>query len=68
VLKLDLAVHDLFIDNAAWRDLAEHLERVEPRVDSLKTDCFIDGGNGDTLNVDDTAVGFGGDLLSFALK
>ena len=66
VLKLDLAVHDLFVDDAAWGDLAEHLERIEPRVDSLQTDCLIDGGNGDTLDVDDAAVGFSGDLLSFA--
>lgn len=66
VLKLHLTVHDLSVDDTTGSDLAEHLKGIEPRVDSLQAHCLVNGSNGDTLDVDGTAVGFGGDFLAFA--
>ena len=64
---VDFAVHDFFVDDATGGDLSEHFQRVEPSVYGLETDFVVDGGDSDTLDVDDAAVGFGCDFLSLAV-
>lgn len=56
----------VFVDDAVGRDLAEHLERVEPGLHALQLDLVVDGGDGHALDVDHAAVGFGCDLLALA--
>jgi hypothetical protein len=57
---------NLPIGDAIRRDLAEHLHWIEPSFDALKTDFIIDFGDGNTLDVDFTPVGFDSDFLAFA--
>lgn len=68
VHQIDLAVHDLLVNDAIRSDLTEHVKRIEPGVDRLQTNLIVDSGDGDTLDIDWAAVGFGSDLLSFAAR
>ena len=56
----------VFVDDAVGCDLAEHLDRVEPGLHALELDLVVDLGDGHTLDVNQAAVGFGGDLLALA--
>lgn len=67
-LRVDLSVHDLLVHHTVGGYLTEHVERVKPGVDGLQADLVIDLGDGDTLDVDGAAVGFGGDLLTLAAE
>lgn len=49
------------------RDLSEHLHRIEPGLHTLKTHLVVDLGDGDTLDINCTAVSLGYNLLSFAV-
>jgi len=56
----------LFVDDAVGCNLSEHLLRVEPGLHVLELDLVVDVGDGDALDVDHAAVGFGGDLFALA--
>lgn len=64
---VDVPVHNSLVDNAAWRDLAEHIERVEPSVDRLEPDSIVNLGDSYTVNLNGTTVCLGRDLFALAV-
>lgn len=49
-------------------NLAEHLQRIEPHIDTLQLERIIDLGDHNTLNIDRSTVRRDLDFFSFAIS